>query len=945
MDRFQYTSLLDFIQSSVLYQRGIKYMPLRPPTGATPSVDPRRWWRFAINAIMTDNRERRTRASWEFIKNRTADRKQYIENYKSVIRGEKIPTEKKLRLDSLESRFDYDDIILFRKAAHKVVESENKAKKELKKAVATASATSTPVKGSSSSTAAAPTTPADKTPKKGFFDRLFSKSEDAPAPATAPTASTPATPTKAPETTAPSVPPSPSPPISIIDTSQALKELYEGMGFDDQTSAKTKYPVGYVITALTFAMPSARINVRDDFKPETIVAGIDLQQARFKLQIRDGRSWRVEAGLNDFVVTDFFTKRPHIAAQNGGKLDPEAAKMLILRKASSSHAETSTQSSLASVVVDLRPPGLKKNNLPVDLAIDVSLMPSDVTVSRPLLDRIAYIFAPPTGNSVATRSVTEAASNFATDAFETFKRRARQSLKYAMENRQVYDIRFTVHAPRITAPRSFDSPTSPALVVNLGRGEITSDVSAIATSLESSQFGDNFFYDTFQINLAGVSAFLVPNMQAAHIDWNDTASISHMAIVNRTDVGGVIQLASVATAKIPRIKVGVSVKKLHLNVSRESLETSLSILESVFYSQESSAPKTQTKSAAESAAERGYDYVVNQLMDAETRAKLVDAASNTLASAATAKILFADLSFELNELEIDITQRLQLGSGPATIPLAYLDLRGVSASISASNEDITANFMLVGLFVEDALVERSENLMSLLEAPQDVPEDLTASTVDLHMQAKELAPYVGEKIYLLKSGSQSAVEGQPLIHVKLTVLNRSSPKFAGTDMLASVSLGSIDISASRPTAAALLQFTVDISELYLAFGSKSKKTAPSTQPASSEPSAVVKALNAAVAGKSAESVLESALQNVGVKEQSSRYIDIVFDFAGFRFALKKGKKEFFEARFTHLHASAEVHKNMMIALTGSLRELSARDLDDPKWGGAFLLGDPPQFFL
>lgn len=901
-----------------------------------------------------DNREKRERSSWEFIKNRIDDRKAYIELYKFVIRGDKIPSEKKTKMESLESRFEYDDIILFRKAANKVVDSEIKAKKELKKQAAAAAAPSTPAKVSPHAVVPPSTPTTENTPKKAsFFERLFSKTDEAPkTPGKAPQQ-----PQQLPESPSapvalPANPASPSsamnhlPIVGAMDASSALKELYEGMGIN-QSSEKQKYPVGYVITKLKFSMPSATINIRDSEKPDTIVASVDLQQAQFLLQIREGRSWRVQSSLNDFVITDFFTKRPHVAFQNGGKLDPEEAQMLVLRKS----PDSGSSSALASVIVDFRPPNLKKNNLPVDLAVDVSLMPSEVTITRPLLDRISQIFAPPRDNAAVTRSVTEAASNFAVDAFETFKRRAQQSLKFAMQNRQVYDIRLIVNAPRITAPRSFDSPSSPALLINLGRGEITSDVSAIASSLESSTLADNFFYDTFQLNLVGVSAFLVPNMQAAKVDWNDLAGLSSMAIVDRTDVGGVIQLASVATAKIPRLKVAFNVRKLHLSVSRESLETSLGILESIFYSQVEDVivAAHAGKSITKKAAETGYNYVVNQLMDADTRAKLVDAAATTLSSAATSKVLFAELSFELTQLEIDITQRLQLGSRPTSVPLSFLDLHGVSARIAVSNEEVSANFVLVGLFVEDTLVERSEGLLQMLsEVPETISEQsLTASAMDMYSPT-QLPAVAGEKIFLLKSGSEAAVEGQPLIHVKLTVLNRNSPQFEGTDMLAAVSLGSIDVSSSRPTAAALLQFFIDVSDLFLDFGKKEKKKGkrqklPKEQPAStasSEPSAVEKAISDALGQSTAEALLESALGQVGIKEKSSRYLDAVFDFAGFRFALKKGKKEFFEFRLSNLHVSAEVHKTMKVGLRGSLRDLSARDLDDPKWGECIsVMGD------
>jgi hypothetical protein len=224
------------------------------------------------------------------------------------------------------------------------------------------------------------------------------------------------------------------------DAAKALRELYSAIGFDD-VKKKQQYPPAYIHTKVGFSMTSATIELRESINENSLLAAVVLDGAKVSLGLREEESLSLSATLHSVKVEDFFTMRSTVMKLNGGKLDPAASRLEIVRPDASRITDLAT-ASLVSVNIDVNPPlaaGADKASNP-DIKIAATVLPLAVTFSRPLIDRISYLFAPSKKNGEAAQSVTSVVTMVASDTIDTVKRRAENSIKYALVKRQIIGL-------------------------------------------------------------------------------------------------------------------------------------------------------------------------------------------------------------------------------------------------------------------------------------------------------------------------------------------------------------------------------------------------------------------------------------------------------------------------------------------------------------------------
>jgi vacuolar protein sorting-associated protein 13A/C len=85
LDDEQYRTALQMVDLFHFYLRQQQYRSFRPPKNVTPKDDPRAWFKFAGNAILSEIRERNRRQKWDFFVERRQDRINYIELYKKKL--------------------------------------------------------------------------------------------------------------------------------------------------------------------------------------------------------------------------------------------------------------------------------------------------------------------------------------------------------------------------------------------------------------------------------------------------------------------------------------------------------------------------------------------------------------------------------------------------------------------------------------------------------------------------------------------------------------------------------------------------------------------------------------------------------------------------------------------------------------------------------------------
>lgn len=125
LDDHQYRDALmmvDLFHYFLLHQEYKKFQP----KGVRPKEDPRAWFKFAGNAVLSKIHERNRRWSWAYFKERRDDRIRYIELFKKKKKQvEPLSVDETEELDNLEWKLDYEDMRFWRSLARNQLKKEN----------------------------------------------------------------------------------------------------------------------------------------------------------------------------------------------------------------------------------------------------------------------------------------------------------------------------------------------------------------------------------------------------------------------------------------------------------------------------------------------------------------------------------------------------------------------------------------------------------------------------------------------------------------------------------------------------------------------------------------------------------------------------------------------------------------------------------------------------
>ena len=125
LDDDQYRDALMMVDLFHYFMRHQEYKKLQPK-GVGPKEDPRAWFQFAVNAVLSKIHDRNRRWSWTFFKERRDDRVRYIELFKKRKKQEQPMTpEETEEINKLEWKLTYEDLRFWRSLARNQLKKEN----------------------------------------------------------------------------------------------------------------------------------------------------------------------------------------------------------------------------------------------------------------------------------------------------------------------------------------------------------------------------------------------------------------------------------------------------------------------------------------------------------------------------------------------------------------------------------------------------------------------------------------------------------------------------------------------------------------------------------------------------------------------------------------------------------------------------------------------------
>ncbi|XP_044308193.1 vacuolar protein sorting-associated protein 13D isoform X3 [Varanus komodoensis] len=112
LSQTQYRQIMDFLKELERKERQVKFRRWKPKVTVTANC--REWWRFALNAHISEIREKRGRSSWEFVLHRARDAVSYTDIYYKKLREVPLSEEEQREMERIEDEQTVEELKILR---------------------------------------------------------------------------------------------------------------------------------------------------------------------------------------------------------------------------------------------------------------------------------------------------------------------------------------------------------------------------------------------------------------------------------------------------------------------------------------------------------------------------------------------------------------------------------------------------------------------------------------------------------------------------------------------------------------------------------------------------------------------------------------------------------------------------------------------------------------
>lgn len=421
LDEDQYRDALMMVDLFHFYIRHQQYKKYQPK-GVTVKQDPRAWFKFAGNAVLSQIHEKNRRWSWAYFEERRNDRKRYIDLFKKQKR-ETISTTEAEELGKLEWKLSYEDLRFYRSLAR------NQLKKE---------------------------------------KVLVPKQEEAPKQAQGwgawlwGTTTTPQKKEEEDETT--------------VMTEQQRKEFYEAIDWDEKKAIAdaVDLPRDTVKMQVEASLQTGSFTLRRDphgKKVEILQLLFDTFKAKI-LQRPD--SFYGEISLAGFRVFDGTTpgslypqivriKETQKTVSEGNRIE----EVDVEKEATQVSKESNREEPFFHATFEQNP--LDQS---ADSSVTAKMRSMEIIYNPRFVEEAVKFFKPPERHMESIGALLESAGA----TVEGIRQQTRASLEYALEEHKTLNAKLDLQAPLIIIPESCTRKTSNCLIIDAGHISVISDL-------------------------------------------------------------------------------------------------------------------------------------------------------------------------------------------------------------------------------------------------------------------------------------------------------------------------------------------------------------------------------------------------------------------------------------------------------------------------------------
>ncbi|KAI9272903.1 hypothetical protein BDA99DRAFT_569176 [Phascolomyces articulosus] len=773
LDDHQYRDailLVDLFHANLKKQ---KYLKFHPEKGATPKSNPRAYWKFAQEAVLSEIHERHYKWSWDHFRTRRDQRRAYIECY-TATKMNKATAEQKEQLEKLEKDLSFDDIRFYRSLARSKLKREKiKIEQEKKKA---------------------------ESENKGWFSSWWSSSSE-----------------KSSDTGDENEP--------IVMTEEQKRELYDAIDYDEEKAT--------IAAAVDMPKDTMKLSINTKLKRGSLslMSHVENDQARHDLAslvfdtvttdvVQYIESAKIGVTLGDLRLYDNLTPNtiyPQlIGARNRDGTGRSLAEIRTTNDESLSSALdtpiiNANSEPLFNAVIEHKP----FNNI-ADNAIKLSTKRLEIIYNPEIVKGIMEFFKPPENQSESINALLAVAG----DTFEEFRQQTRAGLEYALDQHTTLALDIDMDAPVFIIPESCTKRNTACMIIDTGHIHVDSELADpnLVHELknkkhtrEDYQKLESLMYDKFKVGLSQTKLLIATDVDDCLAQLQGKRD-GHAHVIERIDMHFLVELCILQrAAQFTKFKVSGNLPLLSLSVSDTKYKILMRmidlILDSIFDDDNNPKPQDQTNDEKlQQQQQQVYDYLQTSWTDKNNRNDLwLSDTDSEVSVPPSLNIQRQDSSEPYTPLSSS-TSSYMMGGGKLHQQEQFrftFQVDKVAATVYETASDGTDK-LLCELILETFMLE-------FLNRPYDMLVDVSLRLLNIVDNMEH-----GDEFHYLVTSDSAHGKRPPnknLVQVKYMQVNRSHPlyqeMYQGFDQTVEIALSTLNIVVTRSSILTLYNFILN----------------------------------------------------------------------------------------------------------------------------------------
>lgn len=748
LDDDQYRDGLMMVDLFHYFIRHQEYKKFQPK-GVTVKEDPRAWFRFAGNAVLSKIKERNRRWTWDYMRERRDDRLRYIEIFKKKKQSLQLSPEEIDDMNNLEWKLSYEDLRFWRSLARNQLRKENAA-------------------------AAAKSPTQTQHQQQGWLSWVWGAK-----PAQEEVDKT----------------------ENTTITEEQKQELYEAIDWDEKAAlaADIDAPRDSVKLQVEASLGTGSFTLKRGARGTTVdllSLHFDLFRSKF-LKRPDSLLGEVSLGglrVNDGTTPD--TRYPEIVRV---KDSPSRKKR---KRLSLVELEDQQEEPFFYIQVEQNP--IERDG---DLAVVGKLKPLEIVWNPNVVTGVVDFFRPPERHMDSIVALMETAGA----TVEGLREQTRLGLEFALEEHKTINAQLDLQAPLIIVPVSVTAADSTCLILDAGHISVTSELVDEETmkmiqGKQRQSYNDEDFkrlesamYDKFHVQLTSTQLLIGPSIDEtkAQLEGSDDQKMLH--VVERVNVGFVVETSILPKApNLTKVKVSGHLPVLHVMASDAKYKTLMRIIDVAI-------PKFdgEAQSRRQLEKRRPRPSFASGHPGRDRRRSRRESTPFPFAAGQTALIVDEDFGHEESKFKDAPSgmkkEKLQMKQRIFQLRFQVDKLRGSLYKSDPARKK--PDQLLV-----DLVAERFE--LEFYTRKYDMAAEVSLASVTMDDFVEN--PPAEFKSIVSSGDFEDREQNRSLVHVKYTKVNRQSPEFMpvyeGIETHVNAVISTINLIVTRKTLLTLLDF-------------------------------------------------------------------------------------------------------------------------------------------